>query len=153
MKTLSLKRVYQKPTGDFRGQARDLFRADAKESSFMWMREPHHCSSKKQVHTNIETITCPWSINNSFIWCWKHGNNLNLWLEIILRSMQQQQHICIRCATLFTRILQTMNYHFKADQVRVISCPHMKTGENFVWQSYFILYLQKCFCVVAKVWH
>lgn len=35
-------------------------------------------------------------------------------------------HICICCATLFTRILQTMHYHFKAGQVRVslVHAPH-----------------------------
>lgn len=36
-------------------------------------------------------------------------------------------YICVRCATVFTGILQTLHYHFKAGQVQVIPCAHVKT--------------------------
>lgn len=95
------------------------------------------------------------AINNPFILCCKPRKNLKFGVEVILRSMQQQQQqqICIYCATLFTGILQTMNYHFKAGQVRAISCPEIKQKkqrEHFVWRFISFYICRNVICVVAK---
>lgn len=59
-------------------------------------------------------------------------------------------HICICCATLFTRILQTMHYHFKAGQVCVIPCPHMKQDEIVFVVFFLIIYLLACLQAKSK---
>lgn len=53
----------------------------------------------------------------------------------------RRPHICICCAALFTRTLQTMHYHFKAGQVRVIPCPRMKTRWNYICRFYLFSHL------------
>lgn len=46
-----------------------------------------------------------------------------------------------------------MNYHFKAGQVRAISCPEIKqkkTREHFVWRFISFYICRNVICVVAK---
>lgn len=126
------------------GRLKPFHRIAVISTAKRWMKRKSARNANYRCYRTSRVIFFFFFFHNNAFDVEKHRNNLNAegrdYYEI-----KTPAHICIHRATLFTRTLQTMHYHFKAGQVWFL-VHTWKTGWKLCLSGYIPLYFCSLGC-------